>query len=84
MGISDHGTASMRVGGDDGELRPLHDTDVYSIERILMMRCGSGGRGGGGRRRSVGRSHLTERICSFVLESHRPHKIVNLLFTITD
>ena len=24
MGNSDHGTAYMRVGGDDGELRPWH------------------------------------------------------------
>ena len=32
MGNSDHGTTYMRVGGDDGELRPWHYIYVYSIE----------------------------------------------------
>ena len=31
MGNSDHGTTYMRVGGDDGEFRPLHYIYVYSI-----------------------------------------------------
>ena len=34
MGNSDHGTAYMRVGGDDGELRPWHCIYVNSIEHI--------------------------------------------------
>ena len=28
----------MRVGGDDGQLRPWHYIYVYSIERRLIMR----------------------------------------------
>jgi len=36
MGNSDHGTTYMRVGGDDGELRPWHDVYVYSIESRLI------------------------------------------------
>ena len=32
MGNSDHGTTRMRVGGDDGELRPWRYIYVYSIE----------------------------------------------------
>ena len=28
MGNSDHGTKYMRVGGDDGELRPWHYIDT--------------------------------------------------------
>jgi len=38
MGNSDHGTKYMRVGGDDGKLRPWHYIYVYSIERRLIMR----------------------------------------------
>ena len=29
----------MRVGGGEGELRPQHYINVYSIERRLMMGC---------------------------------------------
>ena len=35
MGNSDHGTTCMRVGGDDGELRPLHYIYLYSIDSRL-------------------------------------------------
>ena len=35
MGNFDHGTTYMRVGGDDGELRPLHYMYVYSNESRL-------------------------------------------------
>ena len=38
MGNSDHGTTYMRVGGDDGELRPWHYIYVYSIESRLILR----------------------------------------------
>jgi len=38
MGNSDHGTTYMRVGGDDGELRPWHYIYVYSIESRLIRR----------------------------------------------
>ena len=38
MGNSDHGATHMRVGGDDGELRPWHYTYVYSIESRLILR----------------------------------------------
>ena len=38
MGNSDHGTTYMRVGGDDGELRPWHYIYVYSIESRLTIR----------------------------------------------
>ena len=38
MGNSDHGTIYMRVGGDDGELRPWYYIYVYSIESRLIMR----------------------------------------------
>ena len=31
MGISDHGTTYMRVGGDNGYLRPWHD--IYEGRR---------------------------------------------------
>jgi len=36
MGNSDHGTTYMRVGRDDGELRPWHYIYVYSIESRLV------------------------------------------------
>ena len=39
MGNSDHGTTCMRVGGDDGELRPWHYT------RIRWLRVGVWGLG---------------------------------------
>ena len=39
MGNSDHGTAYIMVGGDNGELRPRHYIDVYSIESRVP--CGS-------------------------------------------
>ena len=35
MGNFEHGTTYMRVGGDDGELRPLHYMYVYSNESRL-------------------------------------------------
>ena len=38
MGISDHDTTYMRVGGDDGELRLWHYTYVYSIESTPKSR----------------------------------------------
>jgi len=38
MGNSDHGITYMRVGGDDGELRPWHYIYVYSIESRLIRR----------------------------------------------
>jgi len=38
MGNSDHGTTYMRVGGDNGELRPWHYIYVYSIESRLILR----------------------------------------------
>ena len=36
MGNSYHGTTYMRVGGDDGELRPWHYIYVYSIEYDVL------------------------------------------------
>ena len=36
MGNSDHDTTKMRVGGDNGELRPGHCMYVYSIESRLI------------------------------------------------
>ena len=38
MGNSDHDTTYMRVGGDDGKLRPWHYIYVYSIESRLSAR----------------------------------------------
>ena len=38
MGNFDHGTTYMRVGGDDGELRPWHYIYVYGIESRLIRR----------------------------------------------
>ena len=38
MGNSDHGTADMRVRGDNGEHRPWHYMYVYSIKSRLIMR----------------------------------------------
>jgi len=38
MGNSDHSTTYMRVGGDDGELRPWYYIYVYSIESRLIRR----------------------------------------------
>jgi hypothetical protein len=35
MDHSDHGTTYMRVGGEDGELRPWRYMYVYGIERKL-------------------------------------------------
>ena len=35
MGNSDHDTTYMRLGGDDGELRPWHYIYVYSITLSL-------------------------------------------------
>ena len=40
--------------------------------------------GAGSLRRTRSQVHLTERIYRLVLESQLPHKIVNLLFTISD
>jgi len=40
MGNSDHGTTYIRVGGDNGELRPWHYIYVYSIKSRPMMRFG--------------------------------------------
>ena len=37
MGNSDHGSTYMRVGGDDGELRPWHYAYVYSIGSRLII-----------------------------------------------
>ena len=50
MGNSDHGTKYMRVGGDDGELRPWHYVHVYSHLQKLRQRarsCASRGFMGG-------------------------------------
>ena len=38
MGISDHGTTYIKVGGDDGELRPWHYIHVCSIDSRLVRR----------------------------------------------
>ena len=38
MENSERGTAYMRVGEDDGELRPWYYTYVYSIESKLVLR----------------------------------------------
>ena len=40
MGNSDYGTICMRVGRDDGELRPWSFIRVYSIESRLIRKCG--------------------------------------------
>ena len=49
MGNSDHGTTCMRVGGDDGELRPWHYIFAYSIESKLIRRVIYESRSGGRR-----------------------------------
>ena len=38
MRNSDPGTTHMRVGRDDGELRPCHYIYIYSIESRLIRR----------------------------------------------
>ena len=38
MGNSDHGTAYIRVGGDDGELRPWHYIRIH--RGTSLMTCG--------------------------------------------
>ena len=38
MGNSDRGTSCMRVGGNDGELRPWHYIYVYSTDSRLIRR----------------------------------------------
>ena len=38
MGNSDNGTTHMRVGEDNGELRPWHYMYVYSIKSRLIRR----------------------------------------------
>ena len=45
MGNLHHGTTYMRVGGNDGELRPWHYIYAYRIESRKILRVRYDGRG---------------------------------------